>query len=177
VQADADPVGQRRPFKPRELIGALEGSGVNYVAIGGVAVLAHGSQRITQDLDVMIEPTRENAERLRGALLGLEAEICMSGRRRVRLDAHSDPDWLLGGDRFFDTKAGGFDLRLRPPGAPPFDELQARAERHQLRDGLRVTVAAREDLAAMKRAAGRDKDLRDLAELRELDQGHPRDPG
>jgi hypothetical protein len=66
---EADPVGRRNPFKPRELIGALEDAGVIYVAIGGVAVIAHGSQRITIDLDVIIEPTRENAARLLDALV------------------------------------------------------------------------------------------------------------
>ena len=37
--------------------------GVAYVVIGGIAVLAHIPYRTTRDLDVLIEPTIENAER------------------------------------------------------------------------------------------------------------------
>lgn len=61
-------------------------------------------------------------------------------------------------------------MRHSPPGAPPYERLRANASREELPDGLKITVAGRSDLEAMKRASGRDKDLRDLAELHELDR-------
>jgi len=167
---EANPVGARRPFEPRALIGALQDAEVDYVAIDGVAAIAHGAQRITRDLGIVIEPTVENAERLLRALVELGAEVCAPPRRRFPLEAGADPPWLLGQDRFFDTTAGGLDVRHSPPGAPPYETLRAGAAREELPDGLKLTVAGRDHLEAMKRASGRDKDLRDLAELRELER-------
>jgi hypothetical protein len=109
------------------------------------------------------------------ALAGLQAEVCAPPRKRFPLEAGADPEWLLAHDRFFDTTAGGLDVRHSPPGAPPYAELRANASREELPDGLKITVAGRKDLEAMKRATGRDKDLRDLAELHELDR-HREDP-
>jgi hypothetical protein len=101
----------------------------------------------------------------------------MTGGRRTVLDPSADPDWLLGGDRFFDTSAGGLDVWVDPPGAAPFAELQSRAARYELQDGLKVTVVAREDLDSMKRATGRKKDLQDLAELEDFDEHRDPDVG
>lgn len=39
-------------FDARELFAALARHEVDYVTIGGIAVLAHGGQRVTQDLDI-----------------------------------------------------------------------------------------------------------------------------
>jgi hypothetical protein len=41
-------------FDARELFRALAHRDVEYVTIGGIAIQAHGGQRLTQDLDVAI---------------------------------------------------------------------------------------------------------------------------
>jgi hypothetical protein len=56
-------------FDARELFRALADRGVDYVTIGGVAIQAHGGQRLTQDLDVAIAASEENLARLADALL------------------------------------------------------------------------------------------------------------
>lgn len=61
-----------------DFLESLNREGVTYVVIGGMAVLAHIPYRTTRDLDVLIEPTLENAEKARLA----EAN---SGRRKPRL--------------------------------------------------------------------------------------------
>jgi hypothetical protein len=63
-----------------------------------------------------------------------------------------------------DTTAGRLDVLSRPAGAPPYRSLRRRAERMHL-GTFAVLVASVEDLIAMKRAAGRPKDLADLEEL------------
>jgi len=57
-------------FHPRELFQALARHGVEYVTVGGVAIQAHGAQRLTRDLDVAIAPSRDNLDRL-GTLVQL----------------------------------------------------------------------------------------------------------
>jgi hypothetical protein len=67
-------------------------------------------------------------------------------------------------DLTLDTDPGALDVLLAPDGAPPYDQLRARALTIEV-SGRAVRVAAPEDLLAMKRAAGRPKDLADIEEL------------
>jgi hypothetical protein len=170
----ADPFGGRRDLEPGPLIEALQRFEVDYVVIGGIAAIAHGVQRTTQDLDLLIDRSEDNCRRLIAALASLHAEICLDAHRRTRLDERADPKWLARGEHFFDTRAGGIDVRDRVPGAAPYAELRSRAERYEPAPGLQITVAARDDLLAMKRAIGRDQDLADVREIEaiaELEDG------
>ena len=58
---------------------------VKYVVIGGIASVLHGVPRATFDLDILIEATPENAERLLNALLdaGLGTASLTSARSAV----------------------------------------------------------------------------------------------
>lgn len=65
------------------------------------------------------------------------------------------------------TRFGPFDVLFAPSGAPPYEELRRRAaEVAPFR--LAFRVASIEDLIAMKRAAGREKDAAHLAVLLEF---------
>ena len=52
----------------RKVLHAFESRGVKYVVFGGAALNLLGLARFTEDLDVFIEPTRENVENLKAAL-------------------------------------------------------------------------------------------------------------
>lgn len=41
----------------------LDGEGVNYAVIGGYALALQGIVRLTEDIDILVEPTAENARR------------------------------------------------------------------------------------------------------------------
>lgn len=51
-----------------EFIGCLTAHGVEFVIVGAYALAFHGAPRFTGDLDVLIRPTQDNAERLLKAL-------------------------------------------------------------------------------------------------------------
>lgn len=51
-------------FDARELFAALARHDVEYVTIGGIAIQAHGGQRLTQDLDIVIAASTENVARV-----------------------------------------------------------------------------------------------------------------
>lgn len=51
-----------------KVLHAFEAHGVRYVVFGGAALNLLGLSRFTEDLDVFIEPTRENVEKLKTAL-------------------------------------------------------------------------------------------------------------
>jgi hypothetical protein len=52
----------------KRVLAALEAHGVRYAVFGAVALNLHGLARFTADLDLFVEPTAENVERLRTAL-------------------------------------------------------------------------------------------------------------
>jgi hypothetical protein len=49
---------------PVPLLRYLHEHGVEYVVLGGFAVVAHGFIRVTKDLDIVPHPTAQNLERL-----------------------------------------------------------------------------------------------------------------
>jgi hypothetical protein len=154
-------------FDARELFRALSRHDVNYVTVGGIAIQAHGGQRLTQDLDVAIASSSENLARLASALLDLDARILGPDGQRsrsaptVRLLASSDQWHLI-------TVYGPLDVLTLPAHLGPFTDVRARAHEVPLGD-LSIPIAHREDLLRMKRAAGRPQDLADVRLLESLD--------
>jgi hypothetical protein len=65
-----------------------------------------------------------------------------------------------------DTDAGGLDIHMAPAGGAPYAELRRRALELEL-DNIRLAVAGRDDLIAMKRASGRPIDRGDIVALTE----------
>jgi predicted nucleotidyltransferase len=55
----------------KTLIGALNDEGTEYLLIGGYALLAHGFQRATVDIDLLVPANRAAGERIKRALLVL----------------------------------------------------------------------------------------------------------
>ena len=48
----------------REFLGLLNSNGVEYLVVGAFAVAFHGFPRYTADLDLLVRPTAENADRV-----------------------------------------------------------------------------------------------------------------
>ena len=71
-------------FDPAAIFDALARHNVEYVTVGGIAIQAHGGQRLTQDLDVVIAASSDNAGRLAHALVELDARILGPDGRRSR---------------------------------------------------------------------------------------------
>jgi hypothetical protein len=62
-----------------QLVRALIDHGVRFILVGGAGANAHGSQRLTTDLDIVPEWTTENLDRLAGALADLGARLRVAG--------------------------------------------------------------------------------------------------
>jgi predicted nucleotidyltransferase len=56
----------------RRICHALDEAGARYVLIGGFAVILHGGERTTKDIDLLVDPEPDNVERLKRALSVLE---------------------------------------------------------------------------------------------------------
>jgi predicted nucleotidyltransferase len=149
---------------PRRIFEVLARHRVDYVVIGGLAVIAHGHTRNTRDVDLMAASDRANLEHLAAAFRELGARLSGVDAHLLEIDVY-DPATLASGANFtLETTAGGLDYLTDVPGAAGFDELRERALVVDL-EGLRIPVVGLDDLIRMKRASGRPQDLNDLAAL------------
>jgi hypothetical protein len=149
-------------FRLEAMLGALSGAGVDYIVIGGVAMVMHGSARLTRDLDIVFAPDSDNLEKLGRVLMSLGAKL-----RDVDEDLTFVPDALTLSRidvLTLETTVGWLDVHRRPAGARPYRALRKAAETVEVGEN-EILVAAPADLQAMKRAAGRRIDLDDLEYL------------
>jgi hypothetical protein len=154
-------------FHPRELFQVLARHGVDYVTIGGVAIQAHGAQRLTRDLDVAIAASQENRDRLAAALVDVDARILGPDGQRSR--SVPSAAMLGSGDQWhLVTSYGRLDVLTLPAHLGSFAEVRGRAHDVPLGD-VSVPIAHRDDLLKMKRASGRPQDLADVRLLESLD--------
>lgn len=148
-------------FDPARILERLTARGVDFVVIGGIAAVLHGSARATFDLDVCFATDAQNLRALGEVLVELGARL------RGAEDVPFVPD-AAALRRVevltLQTSAGDLDVLARPLGARGFASLRARADRYDV-GGFSVLVASVPDLIAMKRALGRAKDTADVETL------------
>jgi predicted nucleotidyltransferase len=154
-------------FRPLEILQAFVDCDVDFVLIGGIAMQAHLSDRVTKDIDLAVTFSRDNREKMAEALARVGARM-MGPDGKIAKDPPSAG--LLGGGSmwFFDTLHGKVDV-VAPPGPPGgYPGLRERALELKVGD-LIIPTASREDLLEMKRRAGRPQDLEDIKHLESLE--------
>lgn len=138
-----------------QLLGPLVRHGVDFILIGGMAGLAHGSNYPSYDVDVAYSRDRPNLERLVRALaeIGVELRGAPTG-----LPFQLEVRTLENGVNFtFATPHGDLDVLADVGGIRSYDELRAASEEQEIA-GLHIRVASIDHLIAMKRASNRTKD-------------------
>ena len=147
------------------LLRALDQGRVDFILIGGVAAIVHGSARLTLDLDVVYARGRDNVERLVSALAPFDP---YPRGAPEGLPFQWDVRTVLAGLNFtLKTKLGGLDLLGEASGGGTYEMLLPRST--MLRAyGLSFRCVTLEALIFLKRAAGRPKDLETIAELEAL---------
>ena len=153
------------------LLRALTAGGVDFVVIGGIAAVAHGSPQFTRDLDITYASDDENLERLGAVLTGLGATL-----RGVTDDVPFMPDGrTLRHTRVLtlSTPDGALDVLAEPDVSGGYARLRANAITATV-GGVEIRIAGLDDLIAMKKAAGRPKDqiyVEELEAIRRLRAG------
>jgi len=154
-----------KPLQPRPLLQALDRQGVDFVLVGGLAGLAHGSSYPTYDLDVAYSRDRQNLRRLVDALR--EIGVVLRGAP-VDLPFQLEVATLANGANFtFETEFGSFDILGDIAGIKSYDELRQGSKVEEV-FGMEVRIASLDHLIAMKRAANRAKDQLMVLEYVEL---------
>lgn len=126
---------------------------VKYLVIGGIAAVLYGVPRATFDLDILIEPTHENAQRLLDALR--DAEF---GTARMTSAAEIiKTEITIFADRI------RLDVQTSTPGIVFAEAWQRR--KTMTYEGQEFEVLSFKDLVQSKTAAGREVDLADVRAL------------
>ncbi len=142
---------------------------VDFLLVGGLAVIIHGNPRATFDVDILPSPDAANMRRLASALGELQA-VATDDRGRALPLPLDHPEGLALGNYFLETRVGALDLVNGPrPDLKRYRALAGRATEVEIA-GAPVRVIGRADLIAMKSEAGREKDLRDIAALTEAER-------
>lgn len=151
-----------------EILGRLAAAEIRFVLIGGLAVGSWGVVRGTKDIDIVVDRAPENVQALAQVAVGLNGHV--HGSDGFFSSAFSIAAALASGERvLISTPVGPLDVVGGLPGVPAYDALSPRAEWASI-EGVRVPVCSLEDLRAMKRAAGRPRDLADLDDLDAIDE-------
>jgi hypothetical protein len=127
---------------------------VEYLIVGGYAVIRYTQPRYTKDLDLWVRPTKENARRVAAALheFGIplievtEADLAAEGLQ-----------FMVG------LPPCAADFLTTVPGLE-FERAWSSRHISEL-DGIQLPYLSKPDLLASKAAAGRPQDLADIAEL------------
>jgi hypothetical protein len=146
-----------------DLLLELLDAGAEFVVVGGWAVAVHGHGRATDDLDILVRPTPENARRVYDALLQFGAPLA----------AHGVTSDLFAKDRY------GYRIGVKPVlieilttvSGIDFDEAKREPIIVEVA-GRGVPFIGRRALLANKRAAGRMKDLADVEALEPYDNNN-----
>jgi len=131
--------------------------GVRYTLVGGHAVNYYGYVRTTQDMDLLVLPTTENADRVMDALsaigfgeAGIPRELFERDKGAVHLGVEPNRIDIL-------TSLKGVDNTTIFEGAQTVEI-----------DGVAVRIISLEDLLRVKRSSDRPRDLADADELAKI---------
>ena len=148
--------------KVQSFLRSLHQHGVRYMLVGGVATTYYGHVRITMDLNLWVQDTAENKDRLIDAL----EEANVAGAEHYR-NADMIPGWspLSIGTIGFEVDLMGYTKAFRKE---DFDDCYQRASVAQV-EGIPVTIIHLDDLIQEKEQLGRLKDQDDVQHLRETE--------
>jgi hypothetical protein len=168
-------VGDHPPLDIDRVVEVLDRHRVQYLLVGGVAARFHGSERLTEDVDVLPGDDDENLRRLAAALVELGAFLRVGGlsdEEARALPVKLDAPTLRGMEvSTWRTTAGDLDvlrsLRDLDGGRRSYGELAVRSVAISVND-VEIRLAGLGDIIDSKRFADREKDHDALPELEAL---------
>lgn len=149
----------------KALLHLLTQNEVEFIIVGGAAATAHGSARLTTDLDVVYRRTNENIARIVNALRPIQPYL--------RGAPPGLPfDWSVqtiqkGLNFTLISTLGSLDLLGEIVGGGGYDQLLPETIKVEIA-GVDCLCLALDRLIKVKRAAGRPKDLEVVAELEQI---------
>lgn len=144
----------------RELLSAFNAHCVRYVMVGGYAVSIHAQPRMTKDLDIFIESSRENAAATYRALASFGAPMA-----DFQVNDFCDGKSIVR----FGVPPICIDILQQIDGVQ-FQAVYANSQEIVVDGEVPVRCISDEDLIANKMASGRPQDLADVSAIRQRQQ-------
>ena len=140
----------------RDFIQALNDNEVRYILVGGFSVILHGYSRTTGDIDIWVERTSDNYQKIKAAFLQFGMPVFDMIEENFLM--HKNWDVFT-----FGNPPSAIDLMVAVKGLD-FKESFKKAVLFE-DDNLIIRTIHKDDLISAKKAAGRPKDLDDLQNL------------
>lgn len=140
------------------VVKALNEHDVEYILIGGVAIIIHGMERLTRDIDLFIKSNPANITNLKKALNSLYHdksidEISIEELNNYPVIRYGTPDGFY------------IDMMTRIGEAVMYDDLEYKETKFQ---GITIRIATPESLYNMKKNSLREKDKMDSLFLKAI---------
>ena len=151
----------------RALLATLVNNGVEFLIVGGAAAIAHGSARLTEDLDIVYRRTPDNIRRMVESLNGFSPYLRGAP---TGLPFQWDPETVSKGLNFtLTTSIGDLDVLGEITGGGSYEDLLPHSV---VLDpfGISCHCLNLKRLIHVKKAAGRPKDLEVIAELEAIQE-------
>lgn len=146
--------------KSLELIRELNNNGVDYIVVGGIALLLHGVVRATEDIDIFIKPTADNIVKTKKALKSIWNDNAIEEISET--DLLGDYPALRYGPP---DDSISVDILTRLGDAITFNDLKFEIIEIE---GIKANVATIKTLINMKKNTVRLQDKADVEALRNL---------
>jgi len=145
-----------------EVLAAFEKYDVEYVLIGGVALILHGSERLTRDIDILIDSDPANVEKLKKALYSVfddssVAEISPEELKKYSVIRYGTPDGFY------------IDIIDHIGELASFQVIESEI---LLYEGIKIRIAKPDALFELKKNSLRQKDQMDALFLKGLLKKH-----
>lgn len=140
----------------RDILAALVAADAKFLVVGAHALAAHGVPRMTRDIDILVEPSPDNARRVWRALASFGAPLDSLKIREAdlatvdRVIQFGLPPWRI-------------DIMTSISGVSFAEAWNGRMNDDML--GVQVAFIGRDAFIRNKRASGRNKDLGDIDAL------------
>ncbi|MBI1930715.1 nucleotidyl transferase AbiEii/AbiGii toxin family protein [Candidatus Poribacteria bacterium] len=149
-----------------QVLDAFNKHGVDYILIGGVAVVLHGMERLTRDIDIFVKIVPENIDQLRKALHAVFDDTSIEEITLSELNQYS----VIR----YGTPSGFYiDIMARLGEVATFDDLEYEIINYE---GTQIKIATPETLYQLKKDTIRDKDKMDAIFLKALIQARESNP-
>ncbi len=138
----------------KDMLQALLDNGVKFLLVGAYAMGAHGYPRATGDIDIWVEPSAENSERVYRSMGAFGAPL-----HEIDETTFATPGVVF--------QIGVAPRRIDIISAISGVGFDAAYQQRQIveMEGLSIPILSLDDLIKNKRATGRDKDRLDADQL------------
>ena len=140
----------------RDILAALVAADAKFLVVGAHALAAHGVPRMTRDIDILVEPSPDNARRVWRALASFGAPLDSLKIREADL---ATVDQVIQ----FGLPPWRIDIMTSISGVSFAEAWNGRMNDDML--GVQVAFIGRDAFIRNKRASGRNKDLGDIDAL------------